>query len=359
MSELSAKAACYDRTIEAALKALENKDVKNGLGERAPKLAAMLDDIVPIISTKDAKNIERLLKPDTIPFAIVLPGESYDFEIGNVQMSTGQQQVAYETISSWESGTHTPQSIMDSIIKISIQQGQGPIRLENKNKSDASATGAALAVPSSRLRDAFDFRNLPANDELLRFTFRQLIQFGEPHGSNSVEPDVFFHELTHVKQKRDRPITSFSSQEQSDMVSLRDELEAYHVGSLVRCGIEGVSVFDNNASNKYIQIAIELIRLRHGNRKNESDPFEPSQTLLYAYEKAGYSRDRMLPSRFNFDEVAKFFGLSVVSRLSSEEIARALLKTNGSKKLGNVPSKNVASNDKPKANKRFTPPKKK
>ncbi len=147
----------------------------------------------------------------------------------------------------------------------------------------------------------------PPKARLMRFTLRPSLYF--PRSSEEhemIDADVLLHELTHVQQKEERPITFFSSQKDANNLAYRDELEAYHVGALVRSRMEGVEIDAADQSNDpYLQMSVEAIRRR--NCKDPNEPFKPSEELAKDLTAHGYHKDRILAARLDFIGAVKQF----------------------------------------------------
>lgn len=118
-------------------------------------------------------------------------------------------------------------------------------------------------------------------------------------------PDILCHELTHANQKNDRPLRLYSSQDDVDMDSLRDELEAYHVGAAIRLALD-YDLPERHKTDPHKQIEAEYVRKTHNS--GYLDPFAPSPSLLAKYHEEGMGN--ILHGIFNYELQAQNLGIT-------------------------------------------------
>ncbi len=291
-----------NRSVEAAKTLLDNPVLAEQLGDRRIELAEMLGRIVPIEDNARPGQTEELENPDVIPMAVV-GSSGITTRIGNGQPTTTQRKNSLESIMQWGLDQDSAEAEVNSLLTNMPANKTADISYTLQGGNAGNCEGIAMALP---VPDISDVPN-PPEGRVLRFTLRPSIFFSRRSDEvDIIDADVILHELTHVKQKENRPITLFSSQKEANNLALRDELEAYHVGSLARRCMEGVGLEDaNHVNDPNLQIAVEKIRVKH-NAELE-DPFEPSEALFKDLEKHGYTKDRMLGSRFDFIGVIKQF----------------------------------------------------
>ncbi len=312
MIDRTGKIGYFDRSIEAAESILSQQETIKNLGsELVYRLSSLLGRIVPIVSEQDASRMPRILDADTIPFVVVNRNESYFFDLGNDQMSTAQRYSASRVIDSWGPRSKSSEEILDDLGKLSLNNRAGRMPISIFEQEGGAVSGVRIIFNSMSLKRALDLNRTPAG-KIARFNLRPLIKFPHRPGAGHIDSDVLLHELTHLKQKEDCPITMFSSQDDADMLALGDELEAYHVGAGVRMALDGSDLFDTNVSDPYLQKSVEAIRLKYGNNPL-NNPFRPTRRLLEIYQREGYHPDWMLAYRLRYNESIKNLGSAGLS----------------------------------------------
>lgn len=296
-------------SIKGVKNALKMSSVIEQLGdENIGSMGELVARCEPIVSRDGVVDFSNLGE-DQIPVFVSLrdnsasKSEEIEIEMGGNNVFTNLQ----------ESG------IPEQLGVIGIQSSFGMIKnifYQNKPfKRSLSSFENGLSFGIHKLNTPVDTENI-LEGPLVSVVGRPGLMFPfKPNSDKRIEPDIFAHELTHVRQKESRPVRYYSCQEDIDMDGLADEMEAYFVGSAVRRAIsnltqERLELLDllnpeTPKREKYFQITVDQIRLRHGNTE---EPFSPTNELLDVYSKKyGISRRGMISGWFDIDEARKVF----------------------------------------------------
>ncbi len=126
------------------------------------------------------------------------------------------------------------------------------------------------------------------------------------NGQRYAHADDVAHELTHVRQIEAKPIIPLHNQKSADMQSLREELEAYHVGSVLafwRFREDLPSTDAENLDHGYVQLVVEKQRQEFG--VDPLDPYRPSPILMKKLESIGLGA--VFHSKIIYADMAQMF----------------------------------------------------
>ena len=284
----------YDKTLENAYSYIDSEELSKAEGEKNYRslIGERLDRLVPILSEDDLDNAVKLNGSGKIPFVLHygINGVTLN-NISNSEFSPQQEDIVRETFESWNSESFTPDQFIDTIIGGGRQSGAESINIGVRSNSKASATGSTLILPAQQTTEALKLKT-PPRDEWIKIIFRPMMKALISGSEVIFDADVLFHELVHIEQKEQNPISGLNSQEDAHLKQLQYELEAYHVGSRIRIAInkrEGKDI----AYDPHLQLTVESIRAKYTDIYSD-EPFRSSSMLLDAFRRSGYPPERML-----------------------------------------------------------------
>jgi len=312
-SDLRQRHAFIDRGMEAFLDELHHPETKRALGELATGLTATahtafvanIEDGAITVPDEYAKH------SDALAVVALRPGErlqtSHAFEI---QTET-QRHKTVNTFKKWGS-LLPPESTYNRVFGVEDDGHRSTFGL---NGTDPAMTGIAVTVLSERRITELFLDGPPSGVAFMKK--RPLLILAMPKGKRAPEIDTIGHELTHVKQALQAPVTIITSQKASEMNQLRIELEAYHIGSifyslrLLNKKTRELSPV-NSSDPGALQMYIEILRKEYDTDPN--DPYKPSVLLMNAFKEKNLTH--IIHSGADYDTF-----LSIIKQAEADEAA--------------------------------------
>lgn len=264
--------------IENTTRVFADPTVVESVGEPYITMLQSLARRLVVVEVEDGVNYlpESADNDDAVPLLAVLPGEKIKLDHAFSYQTSVQRQRTGEIFESWGPKSKTGEEHATRLHDLYAEA--------KRTTPDAfylPRTVGAYVCESNGLflTDPAEFDNLPPG--FFVYSARPLLTV-VMNGKRA--PDVLAHELTHFNDRLVNPVHAYDSQESIDMDIFRQELEAYHVGALVRTGMESgqrphvpYRVSDEQY-NRLMQVAIDNIRVR--NNKGAADPFRATPKLL-------------------------------------------------------------------------------
>lgn len=311
-SEAQATERYVANSIKGAQHALQRADVIGAIGEeRAEGLQRTIERCRPTLPVDGIIDLSTL--GDEIPVTAVSVHDEkvfYSVDGSSLFTSAGKQKVdeSLEAMAEAGGGDSWPSAadILDAFTQYVLDLD------DPEAGTHGIATGFNGSTFATRMSIIPLDPDITDTTPLLRLMARPAMLI-EKTTDKRLDPDVFSHELTHVKQKEERPVRVYSSQEEVDMDGLADEQEAYFVGAAVRKAISNLTgeryeqlrrSSGGAFGPKYMQLRIDNIRVENC---DPDDPLAPTPALLQAYVADGIPRGNMISSKFNFDGTRKAF----------------------------------------------------
>jgi hypothetical protein len=308
-SELREQARFIDRSLEDAAAVLEKPSAQKLLSpELHGMVSGLLSKVVPLTHQDGVLALPADADPDAIPVFAAGAGKSLRVH-GDVRMPSGEQYEAARTVLEEWGGSDT--GAMDAVQQAVDDDTRGAATADFV--TDTLFTAQVFSVDPVFHRSMLQpyLEAMPPNATLIRFIGRPVLLLGVRQGKKRAEPDVVVHELVHTHQKTKRPIEWYGSQEDVDMWSLRDELEAYHIGSLVRLAIDGVGRVQSEVNkmmagtmevnNRYNQVVIDWARKKYGPRI-PGDPYRATPDMYRTFKTLG-AIGELIHNRIDYEAV--------------------------------------------------------
>lgn len=303
-SDAATRHEFIDRTVEGALEAFTGPHVQNSLGSLGKLLLKSTENIVvPNINGDGVVQLPEGFDTDSdlLPITAIFPGEELMLANGYAAFSPTQAKRATQQFEAWKPTSLKPDDLFDALFaraRFDDSHGSMP------RFSGVGSTASIIAVSGWFKLNKIGFEQPPSGD-LVRMRLQPLMKLSMIPGTKRTEPDVFGHELVHVKQRTENPLGVFGSQKAFEKASLRDELEAYHVGGLVRRGVLNALGIDMRTVDlddmDNIQLAVEVVRM---SEKAEDDPYPFIATPALKAKLAEYfGLERILhDNTFDYDK---------------------------------------------------------
>ncbi len=284
---------------------LDEASITDDLAQRATDLSCRLDRLVPVFSASDASSTPELLDPDCIPLLILNRGESIVFDQGTSQFSTTQIVAAETTIQDLHPRTYSPEIIVRLIERLQEQSASIGRSYGFRENIRAATYSEGALVSGDRFKERFNFES-DKIAKVVRFSFRPLVCVYVSNHDPVSNAAALFHELAHVCQIEKNPITGYSSQHEADMKALHDELEAYHVGSVVLSLLASATDAAGQPPRRNdsldTQALVESLRINNP-ALDHADPFHPSRSMIMLLESSGIGVKRLIESKANISEI--------------------------------------------------------
>ncbi len=295
--ELKARHNFVETSVAGAMEIVARPEVQQNLGAVGKDLTNLLGSVVVPNVIDGVVQIPRSHKNrDVLPMLALKPGE--DIALGGdfTEPTTKQREIAAKTFDAWDPADHSGAELLQIALDEFFANRRDDIRIPVGTGERAAITAAIRSVFGLH-NPELGFRNLPAKKVIGSLITRPLVALTIAD-SPIAEPDLLAHELTHVLQKTLRPVEVFGSQRDIDKTFLRYELEAYHLGAVVRLNMPNAWEDPNTLTDGHIQLAVEALRRKANDGLH--DPFLPTPALRHTLDRH-FGIERVVHQPFDYD----------------------------------------------------------
>ncbi len=290
-----------DRSVEQAALTLNDPYVQRYIGRLATGFVDRLASSVVANIINGEVVLPANSDPSCLPIVAMHPDEELYFDNAFEQQTTLQQRATLKLFDKWEPFESASTAYGNLLNNVRLNQ-RPTIKL---SPYTFAMTGTSAQIYDAGRMAEEHFAELPSPGILL-IKKRPLLILSMKPSDKFMTADALAHELTHVKQIEAEPVHLYRSQKSIDMICLRGELEAYHVGSILVAALRGGKIDMDEvlakpfeASN--LQVIIEAMRQKRG--VDEYDPYRPSPAFLNQL-KATYL-DVVMHGIVNYEELVR------------------------------------------------------
>ena len=257
---------------------LDDPAIIEALGSVATRLSELLEDALPVDIVRGVIQLpEGLFYDRGIAVAAIRPDEEIELGEGFFMQTESQRTNTLETLNGWE-----PKESAESFYERNIHNIHDQFGWKGAVLLGTVTTVANRGIFSERKLDN-DFHRPPDNAIAIIQYRPALVLMMEP-GTEYANPDVVAHGLVHSQKMGEYPLVDVESQPSFDSLSIREELEAYHVGATIgqtriNAGAAAVRAWETN-DETYTQIIADSYRQELN--PDPADPYRPSAELTAA-----------------------------------------------------------------------------
>lgn len=227
----SAPADFGRRSLECAHEALDSNQLMDQLGERGVELSETLGRIVVISSQDEVEAFEAKADASSIPLVISGP-EGTLWRAGHNMISDKQALAIDEQLAVWGARSESARNLVNHNNSNLLSFGQLVLRPLRTRSAEAAVLTSGSSLSNTFIRVMFDLER-PPEDTVILFRSRPAVVVNRNAHDDLLPPDLMLHEVTHVIQAEEEPIVGASSQNDIDIQTRADEIEAYLIGSKV------------------------------------------------------------------------------------------------------------------------------
>ncbi|MDL2341972.1 MAG: hypothetical protein QFB87_02760 [Patescibacteria group bacterium] len=274
-----------DHSIEDTIRTLQDPQIASELGSHALKFIAELESAIITNISHGVVSVPAGTSPEELLFTGIRPGETLLSDTTLGERTPEQKRAIIEQFKTWLPRNLSAEELYEEAYLTYGADSEiiGELTL---SPYAAAQTSYFAHVQSGRDQLASQFVKAPSKGLIVSKSRPQVLLKVEPDKQLTLA-DAVVHELVHVKQGIERPVEHVRSQEHADNLSLRVELEAYHLGAVVtlhtvvmESQAEPINVEDLARTYRGIQIVMQLLREEVG--YHPSDPYNPSKKMMAA-----------------------------------------------------------------------------
>lgn len=296
-SELRARHAYVDRSVERALHSLSDPAVIQGIGQRAIRFSRILSSafVTNIVDGEVCVPAAYADDPDSLPIVAIRPAEKV-ITSGDFSKQTNTQRV--QTLKLFQNWQPAEADALVAYDRVFGRHDRESVEID-LDGSTIAMTGTQISILDAKRHVSTLFLQSPPKGIVL-FRRRPILILKMVEGTKLTTDDMLAHELVHVEQSEYSPVTTITSQKNADMTELRWELEAYRYGAMFahrRLVKNGKLPKDIRGDQGITQMAVSAVYLEHG--VDPIDPYRPSPALLKKLEAHGLNSVLHSPIKYD------------------------------------------------------------
>lgn len=239
-----------------------------------------------------------------LPVVVIRPDEQLTLTEDYGRQTDTQKRQTLKQFSAWKPVNGISTADAYSRLMGSALTFESPVITATERSS--AMTGAVTDIHSVEEAIQPLFTNAPKKG-LGLIAMRPHLSLKLEEGERAAPADTLAHELTHLWQALRKPVDVVHSQRSVDMLFLRKELEAYHLGAVVYRHMEGMpGKRKGPVRDGIVQDAVDLLRTLHG--IDPLDPYRPSPALMRRLEEAGVGS--IMHATIDYDELLSLYEAS-------------------------------------------------